>query len=277
MKKSILTFASAAVLTATSYAQTYDKVFYKDVTKETNDVTVTIDNAVSTAGETKFKLKITNKTNDYILYKPFESKFVIDGKETKPSEKMIVIKPNESNFVTVNLKGSGYNAIKNYSYVLDGLYTVSTGGKGITTPNFKLPASQNEFKTGAFTCNMSDLVKTSGKTSAKFKCTYSGDKIGVIHYTRPALKLPDGSEHANEKKPGLLDSKAKEMLVMKGDEVTLGVEWEKMEGGRATDMQKIPLEIIWNATFTEAPAVKVNAETLALEFDEVTTNAKGKK
>ena len=89
-----------------------------------------------------------------------------------------------------------------------------------------------------------------------------------------ALKLPDGSEHANEKKPGLLDSKAKEMLVMKGDEVNLGVEWEKMQGGKATDMQKIPLEIVWNATFTEAPAVKVKAETIELEFDEVKSAGK---
>ena len=39
---------------------------------ELHDLTISLDNAVSTAGETKFKLKITNKTNDYVLYKPFE-------------------------------------------------------------------------------------------------------------------------------------------------------------------------------------------------------------
>lgn len=274
MKHFILTLASSVALTISVNAQTYDKLFYKDIIKEAGDITVTVDNAVSTAGETKFKLKITNKTNDYMIYKPTESKFIVNGKELSPTEKMMVIKPNESNFVTINLKGSGYNAIKNYSYSLDGLYTISTSGKTISASNFKLPASQNEFKAGAFTCNMSDLVKTSGKTSAKFKCTYSGDKVGVIHYTRPALKLPDGSEHANEKKPGLLESKAKEMLVMKGDEVNLGVEWEKMQGGKATDMQKIPLEIVWNATFTEAPAVKVKAETINFEFDEVKSAGK---
>jgi hypothetical protein len=276
MKTIILTLAATFLSVASAQSQNFEKLFYKDLVKETDDVTITVDNAVSTPGEIKFKLKITNKTNDYLIYKPFESKFIIDGKETKASEKMKIIKPNESDFVTVNLKGSGYNKVKNYSFSIEGIYRVATDGKGITAPNFKLPASQNEFKAGAFTCNMTDLVKTSAKTSAKFKCTYSGDKVGVIHYTRPALKLPDGTEHANEKKPGMLESKAKEMLVMKGDEVNLNVEWEKMEGGRATDMQKIALEIIWNATFTEAPAVKIKTEVIDLEFDEAMTIAKNK-
>ena len=274
--KTILTLALATLIGASAYSQNFEKLFYKDLVKETNEVTVSVDNAVSTPGEIKFKLKISNKTNDYLIYKPFESKFIIDGKETKASEKMMIIKPNESDFVTINLKGSGYNKVKNYSFSIEGIYRVATDGKAITAPNFKLPASQNEFKVGSFTCNMVDLVKTSAKTSAKFKCTYSGDKVGVIHYARPALKLPDGSEHANEKKPGLLDSKAKEMLVMKGDEVTLGVEWDKMEGGRATDMQKIALEIVWNATFTEAPAVKTAPVKMDLEFDEAMTIAKNK-
>lgn len=276
MKTTILTLTSALLMTASAYSQNFEKLFYKDLVKETSDVTVSVDNAVSTPGEIKFKLKITNKTNDYLIYKPFESKFIIDGKETKASEKMMMIKPNESNFVTINLKGAGYNKVKNYSFSIEGIYRVATNGKAIPAPNFKLPASQNEFKAGAFTCNMTDLVKTSAKTSAKFKCTYSGDKVGLIHYSRPALKLPDGSEHANEKKPGLLDSKAKETLVMKGEEVTLGVEWEKMEGGRATDMQKIALEIIWNATFTEAPAIKIATEKIDLEFDEAMTISKMK-
>lgn len=276
MKTTIFALATALLVSIGAYAQNFEKIFYKDVVKETNDFTISVDNAVSAPNETKFKLKITNKTNGYLIYKPFESKFIMDGKEIKASEKMFVIAPNESNFVTINLKGAGYNKFKNYSFTLEGLYKVAADDKKISAPNFKLPASQNEFKAGAFTCNMSDLVKTSGKTSAKFKCTYSGDKVGVIHRNRPALKLPDGSEHANEKKPGLLDSKAKEMLVMKGEEVTLGVEWEKMEGGKATDMQKIALEIIWNNTFTESPAIKANTETIALEFDEAMTISKNK-
>ena len=276
MKEAILLFVSTILLVSAARSQNFEKLYYKDLNKEADDISIVVDNAVSTAGETKFKLKITNKTNDYIFYKPTESKFTIDGKETKATEKMVVIKPNGSDFVTINLKGAGYNKIKNYSFLMEGLYRVATDGKTIATTNFKLPASQNEFKAGAFTCNMTSLVKTSGKTEAKFKCSYNGDKVGVLHYTRASVKMPDGKEYANEKKPGLLDSKSKEVLVMKGGDENLTLLWEKMEGGKAMDMQKVDMEIVWNATFTEAPAVKVKSETLELEFDEAVTTAKNK-
>ncbi len=52
--------------------------------------------AVSTEAGTKFKIKIQNKTNDYIIYKAEESKFVINGTEVQPKEKMLLIEPNES-------------------------------------------------------------------------------------------------------------------------------------------------------------------------------------
>lgn len=276
MKTIILTLATTFLAAATAHSQNYEKLFYKDLTKETDAVTITVDNAVSTPGETKFKLKITNKTNDYILYKPQESKFVIDGKESKPKEKMLIIKPNSSDFVTINLKGAGYNKIKSYSFTVDGLYSVSTNGKEIAVPNFKLPAAQNEFKAGDFNCTMTNITKESDKTEVKFKCSYNGDKIGVIHNTRAGVKMPDGNEYANAKKPGLLESKAKEVLVMKGEEESVNLKWERMEGGRAMDMQKVAMDIIWHATFTEAPAVKLKGETLDMEFDEATTVAKNK-
>jgi hypothetical protein len=276
MKKAILLFASALLLTASGYSQNFEKLYYKDLSKETDEISISVDNAVSTPAETKFKLKITNKTNDYILYKPTESKFTIDGKELKASEKMVIIKPNSSDFVTINLKGAGYNKIKNYSFLIEGLSRVATDGKTITATNFKLPASQNEFKAGPFTCTLSNLVKTSAKTEAKFKCSYNGDNIGVMHYTRASVKMPDGKEYANEKKPGMLDSKAKEVLIMKGGDENLTLLWEKMEGGRAMDMQKVEMEVVWNATFTEASVVKMKSETIDLEFDEAVTTAKNK-
>ncbi len=276
MKTIILTLASTVLMASAAFSQNFEKLFYKDLTKETGDVSVTIDNAVSTPAETKFKLKVTNKTNDYVIYKPMESKFIIDGKEFKPKEKMMIIKPNGSDFVTINLKGTGYNKIKNYSFVVDGLYSVSVNGKATEVANFKLPAAQNEFKAGDFNCTMTNVTKESDKTEVKFKCSYNGDKIGIIHNTRAGVKMPDGNEYANAKKPGLLESKAKEVLVMKGEEETVSLKWERMEGGRAMDMQKVAMDIVWHSTFTEAPAVKMKGETIEMEFDEAMTIAKSK-
>lgn len=276
MKKSILTLIATFVIANIAFAQNFEKLYYKDLSKETDNVTITVDNAVSTAGETKFKLKITNKSNAFVIYKPSESKFIINGKESKPSEKAITVKPNSSNFITINLKGSGYNAIKNYSYIVDGVYIIPVNGEEIKTPNFKLPPAQNDFKTGHFSCTMTDLVKESGKTEVKFKCAYNGDKAGIINNTKAAVKMPDGNEYANAKKAGLLDSKTKEVLLLKGDEETVVLKWEKFEGGRAMDMQKVIMEIVWRDTFIESTSTKSNPETLEFEFDEALTVSKNK-
>ena len=83
--------------------------------------------------------------------------------------------------------------------------------------------------------------------------------------------MPDGKEYANAKKPGLLDSKSKEVLVMKGGDETVNLKWDRMEGGKTMDMQKVAMDIVWNATFTEAPAVKLGTETIELTMDEIKT------
>ena len=74
----------------------YGKIFYKDVNVETDAVSIEIVSAVSDDKSTKFKLKLTNKTNDYIIWKPEECKFMINGKEIKPQERWMFLGPTES-------------------------------------------------------------------------------------------------------------------------------------------------------------------------------------
>src|SRR6202012_1229257 len=98
----------------------YEKIFYKDTKIETADYTLLISNAVSTDGETKFKLKIVNKTNSYLIFKPEESKFTINGATVDVKEKQMMIDPFESESKVINLKGEGYNKVKNYSFLAAG-------------------------------------------------------------------------------------------------------------------------------------------------------------
>jgi len=273
MKKIVLTSLVIACTLSSAIAQEvkYVKIFYKDFKMETSDLTITVDNAVSTEAETKFKLKITNKTSDYIIYKPEESKFVINGKDLKPSEKWLIISPNDSDFRIINLKGAGYNTVKSYSFVVDGLYRVSSSAKGIAVPDFKLPPAQNEFKAENFTCTLGKLSKESDKTEAKFKCAYNGNKIGFIFPNKVSVKMPDGSEHANAK------SKSKVIMLLKGETDDITLKWERMEGGKAMDMQKVDMMVKWNDTFSEVDPEKMKSETLELVFDETMSNEKGKK
>ena len=59
-KKTILTLmiASISIAAMAQKEVKYEKMYYKNITKETDDINITVDNAVSTDGETKFKLKI---------------------------------------------------------------------------------------------------------------------------------------------------------------------------------------------------------------------------
>ncbi len=271
MKKTILLFIAASTISITMHAQkevNYEKLYYKDLKVENSDVTISVNNAVSVAGETKFQLKIINKTADYIIYKPQESKFIIDGKEMSVVEKVKVIEPNDFRTIVINLKGTGYNKLKNYSFLVDGLYKVSANTKGITAPDFKLPATTNDFKVGTFSCNLNKLYKESDKTEAKFKCSYNGDKVGFIFPSKTAVKMPDGNEYANAK------SKASAILLLKGESDTFTLKWDKMEGGRKMDMQKVDMFIKWNDAFTEVDPEKMKSETINIEFDEATSNAK---
>ncbi|MCK6650553.1 MAG: hypothetical protein L6Q66_12920, partial [Bacteroidia bacterium] len=197
MKKIIFALFVAVAATTSTSAQEYKKVFFKTQTVETNDVKVTIDGAVATARETKFKIKLINKTNDYLIYKPAESTFKIGGKSYNPSEKWVIIRPNDDGSSVLNIPGTEFLVAADYDFVLDGLYRVNTNTGGISTPDFKLPASVNDFKTGNFTVNVVKVKKTTARTDATFKATYNGDKIGIFEPNKIAMKMPDGKEYAN--------------------------------------------------------------------------------
>ena len=49
-----------------------------------------------------------------------------------------------------------------------------------------------------------------------------------------------------------------------------------MQGGKEMDMQLVEMNVKFNGMFTESDLDKLKAETLLLEFDETTSNAKGK-
>jgi hypothetical protein len=277
MKKFVFAFiAVAATLGAAAQKEVkYAKLYYKNTVVETNEVTLSVDNAVSTDNVTKFKLKITNKTNDFIMLKPEECKFVINGKEMKPHEKPKIINPNDYATYTFDMAGAGYNSVKNYTFEVDGLYKVTTSGTVTEVPDFKLPATSNDFKAGNYSCTLSKLTKESGKTEAKFECSYTGDKIGIVFPDKMTVKMPDGNEYAAVKPTGLL-AKSGPVILTKGEKESFSGNWNRMEGGKTMDMQKVDMYIKWHDTFTEATPEKLKNETLKLEFDEATSNEKGK-
>ncbi len=267
MKKIIPAIMALVCFTAVQ-AQNYKRVFYKNQTVENKDIRIIIDDAVATDGGVKFKLKIKNLTNDYIIYKPSESVFKIDGKSINPNEKWMIIGPNDDEHRVIDLKGPNYKKAADFEFVLDGVYKASANAKGVTAPDFKLPASQNDFKAGDFTVTLEKVKKETARTDAKFNVKYTGSKVAIFEPNKVAMKMPDGKEYANyhaDKKPQLINS---------GD-VSFTVSWKDIPK-TSGDMQFAEMIILWRDAFKETAPVKLEAQTLTIAFDKDITEVKGK-
>jgi hypothetical protein len=250
-------------------AQNYKRLFYKPQTIENNDIKIMIEDAVATPSGVKFKVIIFNKTNDYVIYKPYESVFKIGGKNYNPNEKWLVIRPNDEDSKVVDLKGSEYMVAQNFNFLMEGLYKFSTEVKGVSTPEFKLPSAQNNIKAGGFDLELRKSKKTTAKTDAVFLVKYVGEKIGVFEPNKVTMKMADGKEYANylsNRKPIVFD---------KGMQDEIIVAWKEIPSSSG-DMQKQDMFIIWHEAFKEITPDKIVPLTLTVMFDEELTKLKNK-
>lgn len=58
------------------------------------------------------------------------------------------------------------------------------------------------------------------------------------------------------------------MILAKGESEKFTLVWKRMDGGKATDMQKINLMIVWRNVFVESDAVKISPLTIDFKIDE---------
>ena len=270
--KKVFTLLLLALTSNLSFAQ--DQVFFKNTTFENADFSVVIDNASSTYGEAKFKIQITNKTSDFLILKPAECVFKINGKNFSSIDNDLFIPPNSTDSRNMSLPGTNFNKVQNYSFVLSGLYKISTSGTKFKAADFKLPASEVlVFKAGDFfNCTMDTLIKTTDKTSVTFSCLYEGDKIGLIDPSKTYLKVPNGNEYPNQKinaaNPAT-KSKSDILMLTKGQTIKTTLEWTKMPGGKGNDMAKLDLVVLFKETFGETTRQRLGGLVLELKYDEV--------
>jgi len=258
MKKAICLVWFLGLINSFCFAQK-DKMYYKDFKVETADYDLTVVSAISIPTETKFRLKITNKTGAYLSYNPTESKFIINGSEYAVKEKSFIIEPYKTESKIINLAGIGYSAVKSYSFVVSGIYKLSANLTSFAGDDYKLPPSANMTNVGLYTVVIDKFDKASDKATARFICTYNGDETGLVYPMNVSVKMPDGKEYATVKKE-------KTILLFKGQSDDFTVAWEKMPGGRLNDMQLVDMIIRWNKTFNETDKDKTPDATLMFEM-----------
>jgi len=268
---SLTVVMSVSISIAQNKPKSYAKLIFNNVEVVDNpSVTISIQSAVANETQTKFKLKVVNKTNDFILIKFAECKFVAGTTEVVPKEKDLLISPIENDFRVVNVMGV-FNSSEHCSFVMDGVYKISAKGNSVNAPDFKLPVNQPEFSAGPFNITNTDVYKQTDATKLKFNVVYTGNKTGYIFTTKPMVLMPDNNEYACAKPSGLFAGPAL-ITIKKGTSETFEVNWDRMPSGKTLDMQKVNMHVKWHDTFCELDPAK--EKTITIPFDINTKESK---
>ncbi|MES2512496.1 MAG: hypothetical protein V4580_00055 [Bacteroidota bacterium] len=230
------------------------RFLYKEATLETDDYKIYIIDAISTLKQSKFKIKIFNKTNDYLLVKPAEFIFSAGGTQIFSKDKTFVVSPNEEETEVIDFKGADM-LVEKFTIEFKGLYKASAGGKIYKIPDFELPASKNEFTVENFTCDLKKAEVKTDKSVVKFDCVYVGDGVGLINPGKSTAIMPDGKEGANSKK-------MQPVILERGKRDDFTMVYPELKG--SGDMQKGGIKIKWNDSFRESKLTPVGNNKLEL-------------
>lgn len=231
------------------------KVMYKEATAETDDYKIYIVDAVAYPAQSKFKMKVFNKTNDYLMIKPKEINFMSGDRMLSSTDRTFVVAPNDEASLVIDYKDKDMQ-VEKYSLDVKGIYKASAGGKINETPNFELPPSKNEFTTGNFSCTLKKNDSKTDKTVSRFECVYNGDGVGVINPMKTVAIMPNGTDNPNSKKnrPMVIEKGLTEDFVLVFPEVK-----------DAGDMQKKAIQVKWGETFRESKLMPLKGVRIDLE------------
>jgi hypothetical protein len=245
---------------------------YKEASIETPELKIEFVDGISKMEFLKLKIKLTNLTNDYIIYTPKESSFLIAGKKFELSDRRLLLDPLDKGSRVLDIKGNGTNVhADTFSLNLNGLSKIKADAPSIAAPNFKLPASVNDFTAGNFKVEMLKLDKETDETKVKFKVTYIGNDYGLIDATKLAVKTDKtgDTEYANDK------NKQGAILLAKGESDTFSASFKIP--GKVVDMQFANMEIVWRNTFKDCKLTLLKSQVVTFELDEGKTAGKNKK
>lgn len=228
------------------------KYLYKEATLETDDYKIYIMDAVASLKQSKFKIKIFNKTNDYLLIKPTEFIYQSGDKPILSRDKTFVVSPNEEETEVIDFRGEDMLAEK-YSIEFKGIYKASAGGKIYNVPDFDLPPSKNDFTVENFTCDLKKHDVKTDKSAVKFDCVYVGDGVGLISPTKTKAVMADGKEQPNSKK-------TQPIILERGKREDFTMVYPELPG--SGDMQKSGIKIKWYETFRESKLSPVGSKKL---------------
>lgn len=239
---------------------------YKETTLETDDYKIYVEDGLSVESKAKFRVRVFNKTNDYLMIKPSDITFVIDGKNFTSTDKPFFVVPNDEATKVIDAKGNGMQVNK-YTVEIKNVYKLAANSPSLKTNDFEIPLSAKSFTAGNFKCDVKSAAIKTEKTLLKFECIYTGDAIGILAPTTAAAIMPRGQENPNA-------NRNKGMLLEKGKSDNFLLDFKEVKNGG--DMQREKFKIKWNDTFKESKPEPIAGGKFDMDMDPVKTSEKNK-
>ncbi len=245
----------------------FEKVYYHDKTVTQDDFDILVKNIIDYKDILKFALKVTNKSNCFIVYDKGKSKFIIDGKTLPANSKTKLISVSNSKTQTIDTDRSGLKKLESFGFLLDGLFILKEKEPSIEVVTFEIPMSKKDFSFGDVTCIVSIPVRKSQKMTVKIAMNNKGKDYIVVQPFRVGLKMPDGKIYTSKN--------VKEIIVLAPQsKKNMTLKWDRMPKGNLNDMQKVDMNLIFNEVFFYTEKTKLDPLTVNLIWDEKLTDEK---
>lgn len=242
----------------------FEKVYYLDKTISNENYEVLIKNIIDYKDEIKFALKITNKTNSFLAYDSQESNVVVNENSISITGKLKLIPISKSKTQTIKVDRNKIAKQKNFNILLDGLFVLKENSTSLEVADFKIPMSKKDFNIGDVTCIVSIPVRKSQKMTIKIEMNNNGKDYIIVRPFRVGLKMPDNNMYTSKN--------TKEIIALAPQsKKTITLKWDRMPGGSVNDMQKVPMNIIFNDVFFTTNNIKLDPVAIEIIWDEELT------
>ena len=270
------TITAMAFLAATAFVSTAQKIdpkhtnWYATQTVETPEYRVEIVDVWARMDVCKMKLKVYNKTSDYLLFKYGEVELSGGSGQIRPKKSLDLssnkgvetIEPKENENVVFTFDGSGLHQDE-FKLMLNGFTKFSAKGTDFDANDFNLPANANEFTAGPFSVNLKNVDKETALTAVRFEVAYKSDDkhVGIIEANKAVCRTSKGQEYARANR------KDKTVILFDGQNDKFNLYYEIDARASGIDMQFDNMSVIWKDCFRESELVPVAPQSVGMKID----------
>jgi hypothetical protein len=175
----------------------YEKHYSDLAPIETDEIRIEFTKPHSQEGFSQVTVKVTNKTDDYVLMKKHAAAFISNenGYGTKvPKEDIDFIEPHGDITRSLRAEGGIGFRVNELNVVLDSVFSrAPVKGSPAGAGEFQMEPDKNSIMMEPFAVTLKKWRYDTRELSADFKIRYRGEGIGVINESNLKIRKADGT------------------------------------------------------------------------------------